>query len=853
MLTLRLAWSLARGQSARVWLLVACIALGVCARVCVGSFSGALERALAREARPLLGADVEIASNQPLSAEQEAELREILPADARVAQQVRFTTMALAQDSGRARTVEVRAVDPGHPLYGTVRVAPRSLDLLFGAEAVVFVQQELLDQLDAGVGSVVRLGAEGFRIAGVIEDEPGLGANMFALGPRVLMARSRLADTGLDGGGARLRHARLVAVDPGAVDDVVATLRSRWSLSERMNTGFGGRVENEQGVALRTAAQASGSAARIYERVGDFLRIIALAALLLGGIGVASLMRGFLAENRDTVAVLQVLGATPARVLRVFLWQSALVGLAGGVIGALAGSGLQNLLLALGRAYLPVAAEFGVDLSAMAWGVALGLGASVGFAALTLVAIHRMRPAALLRDEGTAGGGWRTWVVALVLFAVVLVVASHEARSWRTGPTIFIPLLLGGSITALICWPVLYLPAWVARWSLGRRLFGVRHGLGNLTRPGFRPLAAVVAIAMAAQLLAAMATYRASLTADIANGGDGQRPGWFCLGLESDQVEEFTTVVRQQCGVDPLLSPMVMARLKGINGKEPQRADNGTREAERDRFMRGREQRLSWRDDLGPDETIVEGRWMSATGEKVEASLEKRFASNIGARLGDVLTLDVQGVTIEATVTSIRVVRWLNLRPNFFVLLSPHALADAPQAWIAAVPQPTDGRGRGLVAALATRFPNVTTFDIGELGGRLGVVVERISLAVRFLGWFCLGAGILVLVGIGIGTGRQRRGDAALVAVLGGTRRTLVSSIIAEFAALGVIAAVCGIACGVLQAHVAFGMFLELEVIEPWSDLLAIAFGIVVIGVCAGLAACRSVFTRHPLAVLREE
>lgn len=852
MLTLRLAWRLARGQSARIWLLIACIALGVCARVCVGSFSGALERALVREARPLLGADLEIASNQPLSVEQEADLHAILPTTARMAQQVRFTTMALAEDSGRARTVEVRAVDPGYPLYGTMRVTT-TLDVLFGSEPVVFVQQELLDQLDSQVGSVIRLGAEGFRIAGVIEEEPGQGANMFALGPRVLMARALLSDTGLDGGGARLRYARLLALDAGGIDQVITALRERWKLGERMNTGFGGRIENEQGVALRTAAQASGSAARIYERVGDFLRIIALAALLLGGIGVASLMRGFLAESRDTVAVLQVLGATPGRVLRVFLWQSALVGLTGGVIGAVAGSGLQNLLLVLGRSYLPVAADLGVDLPSLAWGVALGLGASVGFAALALVAVHGMRPAALLRDDSSASGGWRAWVIGILLVAVVLMVAAHEARSWRTGPLIVMSLMAGGTLTALICWPALYLPRLIACRLFARRAFGLRHGLGNLIRPGFRPLAAVVAIAMAAQLLSAMATYRASLTADIAHGGDGQRPGWFCLGLESDQVSDFAAVVREQCGVEPLLSPMVVARLKSINGTEPAQVGGGTREAERERFMRGREQRLSWRAELGPDETIVAGDWMPADGERVEASLEKRFAGNIGAQLGDVLTLDVQGVPIQATVTSIRVVRWLNLRPNFFILVSPHALKEAPQSWIAAVPKPDDGRGSGLVAALATKFPNVTAFDIGDIGSKLGVVVERISLAVRFLGWFCLGAGILVLIGIGIGTGRQRRGDAALVAVLGGTRRTIFASITAEFATLGAIAAFCGIACGLLQAHVAFGLVLELEVVEPWAELLGIFGGIVVIGALSGLAACRSVFTCHPLAVLREE
>lgn len=854
MLTLRLGWRLARGQQARIWLLIACIALGVCARVCVGSFSGALDRALAREARPLLGADLEIASNQPLTPEQEADITQALPANARVSHQVRFTTMALAEDSGRARTVEVRAVDPDHPLYGAVDVTPARLDVLFGAEPVTFVQQELLDQLGVEVGSHLRLGAEGFRVAGIIREEPGLGANPFTLGPRVLIARARLADTGLAGGGARLRFARLVAISEDAVPGVVAALRERWKVPERTSTGFGGRVENDRGVSVRTAAQASASAARIYERVGDFLRIIALAALLLGGIGVASLVRGFLADSRDTVAVLQVLGATPSRVMAVFLWQSALVGLVGGVLGALAGGALQNLLLVLGRNALPVSAELGLDLPALAWGVVLGIGVSVGFAALVLVGVHGMRPAALLRDDAPrASGRWRSLLMAVVLFAVVLVVAAQEARSWRTGPLIVIALVAGGVLTALVGWLVLGLPQRLARLVLRGRGFGIRHGLGNLTRPGFRPLAAVVAIALAAQLLGAMATYRVSLSADLASGGDGQRPGWFCLGLEADQVEPFTKLVQDSCGVEPLLSPMVMARLKAINGKEPQRGSGATREGERGQFMRGREQRISFRSELGADERIVDGDWMPMDGDRVEASLEQRFAGDIGARLGDVLTFDVQGVPLEATVTSIRSVRWVNLRPNFFILLSPHSLADAPQAWIAAIPRASDGRGGDLVATLAQRFPNVTTFDIGELGEKLGVVVERISLAVRFLGWFCLGAGILVLIGIGIGTGRQRRGDAALVAVLGGTRRTLVASIVTEFAALGLIAATCGLAFGVLHARLVLATLLELHVVVPWGELALVAGAIVVIGALSGLAACRGVFTRHPLAVLREE
>ncbi len=854
MLTLRLGWRLARGQRARVWLLIACIALGVCARVCVGSFSGALDRALTREARPLLGADVEIVSNQPLTPTQETDLQEFLPAPARRAQQVRFTTMALAEESGRARSVEVRAVDPGYPLYGNVVVAPGSLDQLYGTEAMTFVQAELLDQLSLSVGASIRLGAESFRIAGVIREEPGQGANMFAMGPRVLIARARLSDTGLDGGGARLRYARLVALPEENVSRLVDALRQRWQLPDHLITGMGGRIENENGLGVRTAAQASSSSARIYQRVGDFLGMIALAALLLGGIGVASLVRGYLAEQRDTVAILQVLGATPRRVIAIFLWQSAMIGAVGGVIGAIAGAVLENLLMLLGRNFLPVAGDVGIDLPAMAWGIILGLGVSVGFAAIALAGVHGMRPAVILRDERADNGGrWRTAVLMTLLLAAVMTVAAHETHSWRMGPSIVGILVVSGLFIALMGWLVLKIPLQLARLTLGSRAFAVRHGLANLTRPGFRPLAAVVAIALAAQLLGTMASYRASLSAELSNGSNDQRPGWFILGLEADQVSDFTSMVRTTSGVEPLLSPMVMARLKGINGNKTKTENGDTPDAERERFMRGREQRLSWRTSLGPDETIVSGTWMSADTTLIEASLEQRFASTIGAHLGDTLTLDIQGVPLQAKVTSLRSVRWANLRPNFFILLSPHALKGAPQSWIAAVPRMTDGRATTFVTTLATTYPNVTSFDIGELGEKLFVVIERIDLAVRFLGWFCLGAGILVLIGIGIGTGRQRRGDAALLAVLGGTRRTVAISICAEFATLGAIAGMGGLALGIVYSRLVLTTMLDLRLVVPWTEFGMTFAAIIAISVLSGLAACRSVFTQHPLTILREE
>ena len=850
---LTLAWRMSRGQSARLYLLIICIALGIAARVCVGSFSAALDRTLTAEARPLLGADIEIAANQALTEEQEAALVEELPASAQRVTQVRFTTMAIGGADGRARTVEVRAVNPGYPLYGAVHLSSGSLNELFASEPVVFVQGELLTHLQLAVGGSLRLGTQSFRIAGVIIEEPGMGLNPFTLGPRVLMAQSRLAATGLDGFGARLRYAELIALPPEVVADVAASLRKRWDLPERMNSSFGGRVDNEKGIGVRTASQASETIERAFDRIGDFLRLVALAAVLLGGIGVASLVRGYVAEQRDTIATLTMLGATPSWVAWMFLMQSTLLGVIGGVLGAVLGVLLQNGLLYVGQGHLPVKGGYGIDVAVMAWGVLLGGLVAAGFAAIAVCEVHGLQPAAVARgDRSSTSGRWRVVLTSLCLLVVIAIIAAYEARSWITGPAVIGVLVGGALLTAVFGWPLLRLPnmlmaPWRGRWAVG-----LRHGVRNLTRPGFRPLAAVIAIAAAAQLMATMATYRTSLSLDL-QGGQSQRPGTFCIDIAADEVEQFREWAKNEFHVEASLSPIVLGRLRAINGKESSKKDSATREGDARRFMRGREQRLSWRTNLGPDEEIVAGVYMKDDPERIEASLEQRFAGNIGAKLGDLLSLDVQGVPILAKVTSIRRVRWANLQPNFFILLSPHVLNEAPGNWVASIPVLAPVDQQRLIGVMAVQFPGVTAFDVAEIGGKLHEMLDRISLAVNFLGWFCLAAGILVLIGIGIGTARARRSDAALLAVLGAKPVVLFSSITAEFACLAGIAGLCGMAFGVVHAYVVLQMILGLQITVPWNELLVLVLVIILVGIAAGLLACRQVFSVRPLIVLRDE
>jgi putative ABC transport system permease protein len=846
MTTWKLAWRLARGQSGRIGLLIICMALGICARVCLGSLSSALDQALIAEARPLLGADIEISANEPLSAEQREIINQWLPSGATSTSCVRFTTMAFAPSTNQARTVEVRAVAPGYPLHGVVSTSVGSIADLQNDEPRVFVQQELLTQFSLRLGESIRLGTQLFRIVGVVTNEPGMGMNPFALGPRVLMAEKHLSTTGLTGFGARTRYSLLIGCAESAVEQTVKNMRHGLGV-EKNNNERGG------GLLVRSASGASETVERAYDRIGDFLRIIALAAILLGGVGVASVVRGYVSEQKDAIATLMMLGATPQRVAQVFLLQCLVLGAAGGLFGALLGVILQFIILSLGQAIFTFPAFAVFDVAVVGGGVLLGIAVAYGFGLIAVAELHGLQPAAVLRsDQQTFSRTLRLWLTCAGVILAAMGLAVYEARSWIIGPVIVGVLVLGAGMTALVGAQLLKLPARLMRGGRGEIFFGIRHGLRNLTRPGFRPLAAVVAIAAAAHLLATITTYRTSLSADL-QGGNTQRPGVFCIDIQADQLEEFRSFIQASYQVEPIVSHVVRARLQTINGQEPAAVSGGTREGDRQRFMRGREQRLSWRTELGPDERIIEGAFMPENGERIEASLEQRFAGDIGAKMGDILSFDIQGVSLEATVTSIRQVTWVNLRPNFFILLSPHALRDAPGSWVGAIAQLPEQQQRQIVPAMTQKFPGITAFDVAEIGVKLQAMIERISYAVNGLGWFCFAAGIFVLIGIGIGTARARRQDAALLAVLGSGQRTIYASLAAEFGTQAALAGACGIVLGVAHAYIILHYFAQIRAVIPFFELGLLLLVLVIIGIVAGFISCRQVFRVRPLIILREE
>jgi putative ABC transport system permease protein len=545
------------------------------------------------------------------------------------------------------------------------------------------------------------------------------------------------------------------------------------------------------------------------------------------------------------LAIIRLLGATAGRAMAIVWLQCLGLGLAGGLLGAALGAVAAMAVEGTVAALVPGVVVPAWDPASLLLGVVLGtsLGALAGLP--SLAAVRRHRPLDQLRGEEPPSGGLLGWFGAGIGIGALVLLAAWDARSWVLGPVIVLALVMTGAVLAWgfhLLLPLLGRLPWPRR---GASAAVLHLAMGNLGRQGLGGPVTAAAIAGAGLLVGLLLVYRSSVLAELDPQKDGGLPSLFVIDLQVDEVEDFRAMLTAEAIEDATLAPVVRARLRTA-----ERSDAG-RDADQARALRSREQNLSFRDRLGTGETLVAGRFQEGSG--IEASLEERWAQRLGYRLGDTVTVDIQGVPVSATVTSLRRVQWTSFRPNFFILLSPSALAEAPQTWIAALPPLAQESRQTIQSRLAARFPGTTILDLTDVARRLAVLVTQIGRIVELTAALALAAAILVLIGMALVSARRRRADAALLRVLGATRGTVLLGLVGEFTLLGLLAGGAGILASVGVGQLLLPRLLQLTPVIgiPTLALSALALA----GACAlaGALACLGVLRARPLETLRSE
>jgi putative ABC transport system permease protein len=836
-----------RGAARRLGLHTLSVAIGVGALVAINSFRENLTDSVRGQARGILGADLELRRNRPFPPSVLALLDSAAAAGTSVSYRTTFPSMALAPASGRARLVQVIALDGGFPYYGTVRTEPADAWQTFRTAETVLVDPAVLIQLDAAVGDSLRLGDRAFAIGGVVTAYPGQVSLQSAIGARVYLPLQWLDATNL--------------IRQGSVAQYRASLAMTDEADVRRFLYRHGRLLREEQVRDETVDETEDDLTEAFDVLARFLGLVGLAALLLGGIGVASAVHVYVRSRLDAAALLRCLGASGGTVTVIYLAQAVLVGLVGAAGCVALGITVQMILPGVLREFLPLDVAVRLVPRAIAEGFALGAVAAVVFALLPLLPVRTVPPLRTIRRDLEPGGGRRDPLriaVAGALVALVLALCLWQAPE----PEIGLGFAGGIAATAFGLWLAARgLIGATRRFFPMRARYAVRQGVANLFRPRNQTLAVTLALGFGVFLVSLLYVVQHSVLDRFRIDARPDRPNLVLFDIQSDQKPGVRAVLDGH-GLSVLQeTPIVPARLHAINDRTVEEILRTSGAFQYGRWALRREYRHTYRDTVVGSETVVAGEWWETTGQRGRGaagqtlpriSLEQDLAADLLVGLGDRLIWNVQGLLIETRVASLRTVDWARFEPNFFVVFEPGVLEDAPQMGVL-LARGADADSRARVQRdVVERFPNVAVVDLTVLQQTLDDVIGKVTLAIRFMALFSVASGILILVGALATSRRQRMREVTLLRTLGARARVIRTVLLTEYAALGLLAGIAGTMLSTAGGWAVARFVFELPFRLPVGALAAFWGGCALLTIVIGAATGRDLARRPPLDLLRE-
>jgi putative ABC transport system permease protein len=819
-----------------------CIAVGVASIVTLRSVIQDIREVFGREAKTLIAADVLISTNTDWTPEVRQTINRRLEQYGALerTESIETPTMSRPGD-GRAvaRIVELRAVQPGFPLYGSV--------VLRGGQAYsyallqnhgVLVRPELLTALGISVGDQVALGQALFTIRGVIANEPGRRVGGFSLGPRVLIASEDLPSTGLLAVGSRARRVLLVKVPEEKIQPLVRRLRADFK---------------EEFVGARSYRSEDDEIGRDFDRAENYLSLVGLVIVILGGIAVSSVTRVFVMQKIRSIAVLKCLGARNRQIMTVYVLQVVALGFAGSLLGVLlARAVIAAIPWALTSSTSILAdAQYGVSLSAAAQGVAVGILVSLLFSVVPLMQVRYVKPSLLLRDEAPPRRiDWTRIGVMVIVSLALVAVTAWQASSLRVGLVVCggfgllaVVLQAAGRLLIRIIAPLGRSPS-----------FPLRHAVLHLSRPGNQTRVILFAVGLGAFFVIGVRSLQASLLQEFSLQVSTDSPDMFLIDIQRDQVERVRAFL-----ADPVngskyarLIPVLRARVTGVTGRE---TNLESFEDVRARGSLAREYTITYRDHLEANERIVRGEFWTGPATDAEVSIEKGINERFDIGVGDVMRFDILGRQVSARVTSIREVDWRDSRSGgFMFVFRPGSLDEAPQTFISPVKGPDEAAARAKFQHdLVERFPNVSVVDFHEILLTVRDIMSKVTLGVTVVGGLVLFSGALILIGAVAMTKFQRIYEAAVLKTLGANTRTITKMLLFEYGVLGSLAGIVGSlgAVGLTWGVSRYALDIPWRVFaaEHVGGVFLTAALVAVIGVLASL----DVLRHKPLATLRAE
>ena len=841
----KIAWRETRASSGRFLFVILAVAAGVGSLTGVRGFSRAFHTMLQRDARNFMAADLTVRTFQLASPPQAEEMAALTKRGIAHTQITETLTMASPANETAPLLISVKAVDPAvYPFYGTVKFNPP----MSVAEALqpdtVAVADGVLLRLNARVGDTLRIGGQSFRITAEVVTEPDRMTGSLNVGPRVMMSRAAFEKTGLLIPGSRAAERFLFRIPP---EIPILTIRNelRGVFRDGLIADYSeAHPLIEQGLRQSTT----------------FLSLVSLIALVIGALGVATAIQAHLQQKMDSIAVMKCLGAKSAQVLRIYVLQTAGLGIVGSLVGIALGSLVQMAFPILLSKYFQITVAPRFDLVSALQGLAVGLLTVLLFTVPPLMGIRYIRPALIFRREMAAppesiGAWWKRAagevVSALVILVFVGALAAWLSENQRTGFYFAAAIAVGMTSLAVVAWALLKGLRWFSRHLPRRAGPIIRQGIANLYRPGNHAGAAVMALGVGVMFTVTVWIVQRGLLQDIVRTAPPGMPNVYLLDVTASNRDEVFKLISSQKGIlaTPEMVGAVSATIQSIDGVPFVREN-----------LRGVARRYSRTVSVSaaaqkPRFTeVLEGKWWQA-GENPPialVSVGEAAAKVLGLHPGSEIVWTTPQRTFTSKVAAIHKSESVRLTARIEFYLTPKALEGLPAIYYGGIRASADSVP-ALQKAIFDRFPTITVVNMAEVLDTIQGVVDQISMVVRFISAFSILAGAVILASSVAGTRFRRIREVVILKTLGATRKRIARIFSVEFFVIGTVAGLMGGLLAGMFAWVALNRLLDAHSSPDPLPMAVSIGGTAALAVATGWLASFRTLGQKPLEILRDE
>ncbi|MDS7598104.1 ABC transporter permease [Agrobacterium tumefaciens] len=834
----RLARREIRGGLRGFYIFLACIALGTGAIAAVNSVSRAVTDAIATQGQSILAGDARF---ELRNREATGEERAYLDSLGQVAVSTGLRSMArLADGSGQTLT-EVKAIDGAYPLYGSfvadpARPLPELLERTGDTYGAV-VEPLLLERLDIKVGDEVLLGSVKLVVKGTVVVEPDVLSDGFGFAPRLMLSRDALFASGLIQTGSLVEHAYKIKLnDPS----------SRATITADTNKAF-----PDAGWSIRTSDRAAPALTENVNRFSQFLTLVGLTALIVGGVGVANAVRAFLDSKRTTIASLKCLGAPASVVTMTYLFQITFIATVGILVGLASGAIAPLIAMRFMEGVLPVPDGLAFYPKALGLAALFGMLTTLAFAILPLGHAREVPATALFREQSFDESRWPSWpylAATAILLAALAALAIFSAEDRFIASVFLAAVAFAFVVLRLVAAGVKA----IAKRSPRVHSAALRLAIGNIHRPGALTPSVVLSLGLGLTLLVTLTLIDGNLRRELTGSLPERAPNFFFVDIQGTELQGFRDLLKREAPEGELTEvPMLRGRILALNGQDVTKMEvppSG-------RWVLRGDRGITYSQDLPENAELIEGTWWDNdySGEPL-VSFAAEEAGELGLKIGDSVTVNVLGRSITAKIANLRNVEWESLSINFVMVFSPNTFRGAPHAWLATLSDPsaTAEREGQILRAVTNTYPTITSVRVKDALDVVDKLVGQLATAIRAAAAVALVASVLVLAGALAAGNRARTHDAVILKTLGGTRAMLIRAFSYEYMILGLATAVFALLAGGVSAWFVIARIMKL----PSSFLPDVAVGTLLVAlvmtVGIGLAGTWRILGQKAAPVLRQ-